>query len=73
MWKLVLYKLINYVKRKLKRAKPTNEIKCTKDTNEWAKVITKQDYLKNKDVRLDENAKYRKQRRRNITLRYRIK
>ena len=56
MWKLVLYKLINYVKRKLKRAKPTNEIKCTKDTNEWAKVITKDDYLKNKDVRLDENA-----------------
>lgn len=64
----MLYKLINYVLRKLKRAKPTNEIKCTEDTNEWAKVITKKDYLKNKDVRLDENAKYRKQRRRNVTL-----
>ena len=42
-------------KRKLKRVKQTNETKLSKNIDEQAKVNSKS--LKNKDVRMDENAK----------------
>lgn len=56
-------------KRKLKRAKHTDETKHIQRTLMNRQKSTLKDYPENKDTRLDENAKCRKQRRKSLTLR----